>query len=223
MPDLAGGTYIDAISDDVYLTRTKAVRERRWRINNNLPGTPAFCPIIRRSQALTQSLQFNPLEALTELDHQFGEDVLMRAAAWLTLKESRASFLIEREADQTDRVKRFAHVMAEHCGKLDEPLGAEELAVLQKGILAPRHCGWVYADRQSSSARPPCARTSFTISARISRHWAACWRGCKRSNSRPAGALARAAAIAFGFVYLHPMSDGNGRIHRFLINDTLFA
>src|SRR5690606_4093724 len=33
--------------------------------------------------------------------------------------------------------------------------------------------------------------------------------------------LARAAAIAFGFVYLHPMSDGNGRIHRFLINDTL--
>ena len=27
--------------------------------------------------------------------------------------------------------------------------------------------------------------------------------------------LARAAAIAFGFVYLHPMSDGNGRIHRF--------
>ncbi|WP_231697554.1 Fic family protein [Ottowia caeni] len=34
-------------------------------------------------------------------------------------------------------------------------------------------------------------------------------------------ALARAAAIAFGFVYVHPMSDGNGRIHRFLINDTL--
>ena len=44
VPDLAGGTYIDAISDDVYLTRTKAVRERRWRINNNLPGTPAFVP-----------------------------------------------------------------------------------------------------------------------------------------------------------------------------------
>ncbi len=34
-------------------------------------------------------------------------------------------------------------------------------------------------------------------------------------------ALARAAAIAFGFVYIHPMSDGNGRIHRLLINDTL--
>ena len=33
--------------------------------------------------------------------------------------------------------------------------------------------------------------------------------------------LLRAAALSFGFVYLHPMSDGNGRISRFLINDTL--
>jgi len=72
--DLTGGTYIDAVSDDAHLTRTKAVRERRWRVNNNLPGTRAFCPIIRRSQALTQSLQFNPLDALAGLDHPFGED-----------------------------------------------------------------------------------------------------------------------------------------------------
>ena len=33
--------------------------------------------------------------------------------------------------------------------------------------------------------------------------------------------MARAAALAFAFVYIHPMRDGNGRIHRFLINDTL--
>jgi hypothetical protein len=39
--------------------------------------------------------------------------------------------------------------------------------------------------------------------------------------TRGAESLARAAALAFGFVYIHPMRDGNGRIHRFLINDTL--
>ncbi len=33
--------------------------------------------------------------------------------------------------------------------------------------------------------------------------------------------VARAALASFGFVYLHPMVDGNGRISRFLINDVL--
>ena len=39
--------------------------------------------------------------------------------------------------------------------------------------------------------------------------------------SAGAAALVRAAVVSFGFVYIHPMSDGNGRISRFLINDML--
>ena len=35
--------------------------------------------------------------------------------------------------------------------------------------------------------------------------------------------VVRAAAVAFAFVYLHPLVDGNGRIHRFLINHLLAA
>jgi hypothetical protein len=31
----------------------------------------------------------------------------------------------------------------------------------------------------------------------------------------------RGAVAAFGFVYIHPLADGNGRVHRFLINDVL--
>lgn len=223
VPDLTGGSYIDAVSDDAYLTRTKAVRERRWRINNNLPGTPAFCPIIRRSPALAQSLQFNPLEALIELDHQFGEDVLMRAAAWLTLKESRASFQIEHEADHTDRVRRFAHAMAEHCGKLDEPIGADGLAVLQKGILG---AGALRLGVRRSPVFVGQATMREDIVHYIGPHFSALGdmlAGLQvfEQATRGRESLARAAAIAFGFVYLHPMSDGNGRIHRFLINDTL--
>ena len=135
LPDLTGGTYVDAVPSKAYLTRAQAVRERRWRINNNLPGTSDFCPLVRRTEALGQALQFNPAIAITELDRQFGEDVLMRAATWLTFKESRASFLIEHEADEADRIQRFAHVMAEHCGKIEQPLSSASLTVLQKGIL----------------------------------------------------------------------------------------
>jgi hypothetical protein len=47
--------------------------------------------------------------------------------------------------------------------------------------------------------------------------------GLRESAARTRGgaSLVRAAALSFGFVYLHPMADGNGRISRFLINDTL--
>ncbi|WP_101675452.1 Fic family protein [Alloalcanivorax mobilis] len=37
----------------------------------------------------------------------------------------------------------------------------------------------------------------------------------------PMDPVIAAACIAFGFVYIHPFMDGNGRIHRYLIHDTL--
>ena len=34
-------------------------------------------------------------------------------------------------------------------------------------------------------------------------------------------AVLAAAVIAFGFVFIHPFVDGNGRIHRYLIHHVL--
>jgi Fic family protein len=40
-------------------------------------------------------------------------------------------------------------------------------------------------------------------------------------KSAPTFAEVRAALLSFGFVFIHPFEDGNGRIHRFLIHDVL--
>jgi Fic family protein len=40
-------------------------------------------------------------------------------------------------------------------------------------------------------------------------------------KSAEAGAIIRAALLAFGFVFIHPFEDGNGRLHRFMIHDVL--
>ncbi len=223
VPDLTRGSYVDAVDGHRYLTRTESVRERRWRINNNLPGTPAFCPLVRRTQALGQVLGLDLRAALVELDREFGEEVLMRASAWLSLKESRASFLIEHEADETDRIKRFAHVMAEHSGKLEEPLTSSCLTLLQQGILGD------HALRLGLRQSPVFVGQSTirdNIVHYIGPHFSQLPRMLEglrvfEQTTRGRESLARAATLAFGFVYLHPMSDGNGRIHRFLINDTL--
>jgi Fic family protein len=43
----------------------------------------------------------------------------------------------------------------------------------------------------------------------------------KRMDTSDMSAVIHAAAIAYGFVFLHPFEDGNGRIHRFLIHNIL--
>lgn len=221
--DVTNGGYVDAISSEAYLTRTRVKRSKRWRINDNLPGSVDFCPIVRRTAATVQALAFDLKSALAELDNAFGADILMRTASWLTFKESRASFLIEKEASQADRIQRFAHVIAQYCGQLDDPLSDASLHTLQKGILGHDALGL-------GLRRSPVFVGQATMREDIVHYIAPQYTDIPRfmqglkdfeQATRGAEPLARAGVIAFGFVYIHPMRDGNGRIHRFLINDTL--
>ena len=223
VPDVTNGGYVDAIGSQRYLVRVAPQRIRRWRINNNLPGVPAFCPLVRRTKAVQEAMQFDLGAALRELNQTFGADILMRTASWLTFKESRASFLIEKEADKTDRIQRFAHVIAKHCGHIDDPLSNDSLHTLQAGILGHEAVGLglrrspVFVGQASMRQdivhyiAPPFEAVPGLLD------------GLKAVELATRGAepLARAATLAFAFVYIHPMRDGNGRIHRFLINDIL--
>src|SRR5204862_8014940 len=42
-----------------------------------------------------------------------------------------------------------------------------------------------------------------------------------RGAAKSLDAIIAAAVLAFGFVYIHPFVDGNGRIHRYLIHHGL--
>lgn len=223
VPDITNGGYVDAVPAKNYLTRTRPERVKRWRINNNLPGTPAFCPLVRRTPALQQALEFELNSALHELDHTFGADVLMRSANWLSFKESRASFQIEKEADQADRIQRFAHAITRYCGRIESPLDSDSLKQLQTAILGVNAIGL-------GLRRSPVFIGQSTLREDIVHYIAPHYANTLEllaglqafeQATRGAEPLIRAGAIAFAFVYIHPMRDGNGRIHRFLINDSL--
>ncbi|CAM5208198.1 hypothetical protein CDEF62S_03385 [Castellaniella defragrans] len=223
VPDITNGGYVDAIAADKYLTRTESTRARRWRVNNNLPGTTGFCPIVRRTPAVQEALQFDLGAELNELDRIYGPDILLRTASWLTFKESRASFLIEKEADQADRIQRFAHAIAQYCGRIQDPLSDQSLHTLQAAILGHDAFG---LGLRRSPVFVGQATMRENIVHYIAPHFddlAPMLEGLNAFGQVTRGAepLARAAVLAFGFVYIHPMRDGNGRIHRFLINDTL--
>lgn len=226
VPDTTQGGYVNAIAPAEYLVTTTPTRSplsRRWRVNDNLPGVPAFCPMVWLGPAEERDWLYDVTAGVQALDDDFGPELLLRSAAWLTFKESRASFQIEREADKEDRVRRFAAAIGQHSGKLDDPLSGESLELLQRSILgedalrlglrkSPVFVG-------ENALHGPVVHYIAPGFAEVD----AMMQGLREFERRTRGALSvvRTAALSFAFVYIHPLSDGNGRMHRFLVNDTL--
>lgn len=222
VPAGLGGNYVDALDSDTHLVAARSANIRRWRVRDNMPGTREFCPIIQRTEAIKQWEAYNCGAELMKLERKFGADILMRSVVWLSIKESRASFKIEHEDRHVDRVKRFAAVMDRRCGQDGDPLTFRSLNQLQADILG-------MATRYGLRKSPVIVvhTSGFTnVVDYIAPHWdhtEQMLEGLRTTMLRTKGMapILRAAIASLGFVYIHPMSDGNGRISRFLVNDVL--
>ena len=222
-----GGHYIDALDDQKLVTASPkhSIPNQRWRVRDNLPGTRDFCPMLRKTPELHEAMALDIPGLIQQLSLEFGDDLLMRSAAWMTLRESKSSFAIEGEADQSDRSQRFADVLARRTGQGSWPLDNNTLAELQNEILGKRTTLRQLGLRQSPVfvgevvryqeivhyIAPPPEDISAMLDGLIT--------FLKRTEGQ--SSVMRSAAGAFGFVYVHPLADGNGRVHRFLINDIL--
>lgn len=225
-PDTAANVgYVDAIDASLYLTASHPANVRRWKVRQNLPGPSSYCPLVYLGAQEKRDWIYDVQAGVERLNANYGADLLQRSAVWLTLKESRASFAIEREQDQNDRVKRFAAAMGELSGQMKDPLGENGLEQLQNAILGSA------ALRLGIRQSPVFVGQSSLYGQMV--HYIApspsvvqeMLQGLRdfESLTRGANTVARAAAVSFAFVYLHPLSDGNGRVHRFLLNHFLAA
>lgn len=134
-----GGNYVYAIDNDVTVAASpeKSSKSSRWRVHDNLAGSRFFCPIVVKTPELIEAAALDVRALINEIADEFGADQLLRAAAWMTLRESKASFAIEGEADLATRIQRFVDVMARRTGQGDLPLTDDFLAELQREILKP--------------------------------------------------------------------------------------
>lgn len=218
------GSYRDLLDPEQVITASSPEKNARWRINNNLPGTRHFCPTIRRTELLDLIDNYDCAERLQGMEQDYGSELMTRSAVWLTIRESRASFAIEHEGDQKSKIHRFALAMGQYCGRLEAPLTPKSLTEIQGNILGAstiRH-----GLRQS-----PVFVGSGTQEMGSYVHYVApaaddvesMLKGLQTflEKTHHESPIIRAAVASFGFVFIHPMADGNGRISRFLINDTL--
>jgi len=214
---------IDLLEPEAYFTG-KPRLSRRHRVRDNLLGTRRFCPVIRRTKALTQFVALDLAGKARETVGRTGAHLIARAASFLLLADSRASFAIENERPPRSRLERWARAVLQ-AGR--NPLSLDELIRLHRILTEDTrfvHAGLrldgVFVGERDHNGDP----LPEFIGARAD-DLADLMAGLLEANDRmradEVDAVLKAAATAFGFVYIHPFQDGNGRMHRCLIHHVL--
>lgn len=223
LPDAARGSYVPAV-DPEQQWAIPGENSPRHRVRDNLPGTPEFCPLVRRTEALEGYVALDLAARARAAVAAVPRDVLARTAAFLLLKDSTSSYAIEGERPPQDRIQRWGRAIGQAGRQSVDP---DEMLRLQRLVIGDRRFvrlglrtegGFVGEHERDTGAPLP-----DHISARHE-DLPSLIGGLAAFDRGPAGELdpvIAAAVLAFGFVYVHPFEDGNGRIHRYLIHHIL--
>lgn len=217
--------YIPLVNEKLQFCISKGAKSPRHRIINNLPGVVNFCPLIQKTPKLAEFIQKDLSRKIKENMAPIHKDVLRRAASFLMLKDSKASFTIEGEPAKNRRTDLWGKAIGE-AGK--NRLSHGELARLQKMVIlnpAKIHMGYREKDGFiGEHDRVTASPTPDHVSARpedISTLMDGLLNTYDKLQQHDFDPVLSATMIAFGFVFIHPFSDGNGRIHRYLIHHIL--
>ena len=144
--------------------------------------------------------------------------------SYLYTKETKSSFEIEHIKPTSTRTERFVSLL--QLAEKEDFCEKGRLIDLQNRIVDPRFRDKGYRDSQNyvgetvawqkekvHFAGPRPEDVAELMEGLIASH--------KRMGTGGVFSVIHAAAIAYGFVFLHPFEDGNGRIHRFLIHNIL--
>lgn len=224
LPDAKTGSYVDVL-DEKQQYVAKGKNSPRHRVRNNLPGTRNFCPLVFRTPKIDAYITDNLAGRAQKTVGNIPADILARTAAFLLLKDSKSSYAIEGESPPQNRIQRWGRAIGE-AGK--QPLDLPELLRLQKIVIGNDNRFIEMGLRQGGGFvgehdRESCLPLPEHISARHE-DLPKLMEGLIDFDNHYAGkldAVLAASILAFGFVYIHPFGDGNGRIHRYLIHHVL--
>jgi Fic/DOC family len=201
---------------------------RKFRVRDNLPGTREFCPLIRRTPAILQMTKEDLHARAQGMLARYEPDLLRRAAQYLMLKETRSSYEVEREKPSQNRIQRFVDLL--RTAQTGQPLSQERLVALQNAVLEPRWHEFAYRHRQNWVGSYHRNREVVDFVPPRPEDVPALMNGLCAYSERGRNAVKKgsavdpvihSAAVAFGFVFIHPFMDGNGRLHRYLIHEEL--
>jgi Fic family protein len=224
IPDADSKIKYVALLDEDQQFAIKGTSSPRHRIINNLPGTVDFCPLIFKTEKLINSIEANLSEQQNTFLKKVHKDVLQRASSFLLLKDSKASFTIEGENPPNARAARWGKAIGQAGGK---PLSEEEFNRLQQIVIESERFVEMGFRKKGGFVGEHDRVTGEPIPEHISARWQDIEQlinGLLKTNTlleQDFDAVLAAAIVAFGFVFIHPFEDGNGRLHRYIIHHVL--
>jgi hypothetical protein len=217
--------YVKVVDEKLQFGMSTGVKNSKFRVVDNLPGNQKFCPIVRKTKYLQAMVDKNLKQSTADKLARYDPTLLSRAAAFLYLKETHSSFEVEREKPSASRAKRFADLLRQAENGL--ALSEERLVELQNAVVDPRFAEFAYRSQQNWIGQDLGYRKKVDFVPARPEHVCDLMDGLAafgdkiRANPESLDSVIAAAALAFGFVFIHPFMDGNGRLHRFLIHDVL--
>lgn len=224
LEDLKSGNYVHVLEPDKYYTVNPGTRIRRQRVIDNLLGTQDFCPIVRRTKTLKEFEQQDFHANCQSIVSSYTPEFLNRAIHYLYTKETRSSFAIEHVNPSSDLTRQFVALL--QLAKNKDFCNKNQLVLLQNTIVDPRFKNTDYRKLQNYVGEtltyqnelihyicPSPSSVPQLMQGLIESH--------KRMSVGEVSPVVHGAAVSYGFVFLHPFDDGNGRIHRFLIHNIL--
>ena len=224
LDDLKQGNYIDLLEPDEYYTVTTARQVRRQRVNDNILGDKCFCPLVRRTDTLRDFETADLPKRCRQVLSGYSSELLKRALSYLYTKETQSSFEIENIKPTSTRTERFVALL--QMAQQEDFCQKTQLIEVQNRIVDARFHDSDYRLSQNYVGEtvawqkekihfvcPKPEDLPDLMDGLTAAH--------ERMNTGGVSAVIHAATVAYGFVFLHPFEDGNGRIHRFLIHNIL--
>jgi len=214
--------YVDLSPPEKYAVASRSKRNPKYRINNNALGNRAFCPVVRLDALSgTPSLAELLDRASALLDsHRDGDELHARAIRYLYLSETRSSFAMEKELPDASKEERFVQLLR-RAGEKDS-ISEDWLVELQNATVRyPYAMEASYRLKQNWLDDYSGRITFFPPPVEDIRDLMAGWEAFANDTEKGIDPLVKTACASFGFVYLHPIMDGNGRLHRFLVHQLL--
>ncbi len=230
--DNSEANYADLLDSRFYFTSNNGVKNSRTRIINNCLGNREFCPMIRKTPEIKECANKDLMQvAQAELNQVHGAvnpELLGRSVEYLYTKETKSSTQIEKETTPDDKMRKFYRVLKTsgtinlnkrrlldiqneivRSDKKDDDYRNEEIYVGETRVT------WLDGYEENIHfIGPKYVLVPGMMNGLLEMH-----RLLLLDDSLPP--MMHAAMLSFGFVYIHPFSDGNGRVHRYLIHDVL--